>query len=61
MLPITAIVSRSDGVVGWGAAQDHFSPNVRHVEIDASHLGMGFNPAIWREIIAVLGSQSTVD
>ncbi|MEM7612365.1 MAG: alpha/beta hydrolase [Pseudomonadota bacterium] len=61
MQPITAIVSRSDGVVGWGAAQDHFSPNVRHVEIDASHLGMGFNPAIWREIIAVLGSESSID
>ncbi|MEM9183526.1 MAG: alpha/beta fold hydrolase [Pseudomonadota bacterium] len=49
-VPITAIVSRSDAIVGWGAAQDPTSPNVRHIEVSASHLGMGFNPTIWRHI-----------
>lgn len=52
--PITAIYSKTDGIVGWTAALDRFSPRVRHVEIDAAHLGMGFNPRIWREVIGAL-------
>ncbi len=49
-VPITAIVSRSDAIVGWGAAQDRTSLDVRHIEVSGSHLGMGFNPTIWRHI-----------
>ena len=52
--PITAIYSRTDGIVGWQAAIDHHSPNVRHIEVDAAHLGMGFNPQIWVEVLAAL-------
>jgi len=52
--PITAIYSKTDGIVGWRAAIDHHSPKVTHVEVDASHLGMGFNPRIWREIVNAL-------
>jgi hypothetical protein len=52
--PITAIYSRSDGVVDWRACIDHHSPNVRHVEVNAAHLGMGFNPTIWRHIVQAL-------
>jgi len=52
--PITAIVSRTDGIVSWAAAQDHYSPNVRHIEVNAAHLGMGFNPTIWHHITAAL-------
>lgn len=52
--PITAIYSKTDGIVDWQAAIDHYSPNVRHVELDASHLGMGFNPQIWDEVLAAL-------
>lgn len=54
--PILAIASRSDAVVSWAAAQDHVSPNVTHVEVDAAHLGMGFNPTIWRMIVERLGN-----
>lgn len=52
--PITAIYSKTDGIVGWTAALDHHSPRVRHIEVDAAHLGMGFNPRIWREVLAAL-------
>ncbi len=48
--PVTAIYSRSDGVVAWEACIDHWSANVRHVEVDCSHLGMGFSP----EVIAIV-------
>ncbi|MBP6596371.1 MAG: hypothetical protein KA187_10140 [Arenimonas sp.] len=52
--PITAIRSPSDAVVSFAAARDHHSPNVRHVDVDASHLGLCFNPTVWREIARVL-------
>lgn len=49
-VPVTAIVSRNDAIVSWAAAQDHTSLDVKHIEISGSHLGMGFNPTIWRHI-----------
>lgn len=52
--PITAIVSKTDGIVDWNAAQDRLSPQVRHIEVDASHLGMGFNPEIWSLVLQAL-------
>lgn len=57
--PITAIYSKSDAVVGWRATQDHYSANVRHIEIDAAHLGMGFNPTIWSVVTDALERQHT--
>ena len=57
--PITAIYSKSDAIVSWPAAIDHFSNNVRHIEVNATHLGMGFNPAIWDHIVETLESDST--
>lgn len=52
--PITAIFSRSDAVVSWKAAIDRYSRNVRHIEVDAAHLGMGFNPTIWAHVLTAL-------
>lgn len=49
--PITAIYSRSDAIVSPGAAIDHHSENVKHIEVDASHLGLVFNPTVWRHIL----------
>ncbi len=49
--PITAIYSRSDGVVAWQACIDDHSPNVEHVEVSSSHGGMGVN-GIVLEVIA---------
>ena len=48
--PITAIYSKSDGVVAWEASIDHHSPDVRHIEVDVSHIGMGFNGEVWHLI-----------
>lgn len=57
--PITAIFSKTDGVVSWQACIDHYSENVRHVEINGSHLGMGFNPSVWEETVAALDPTTT--
>ena len=57
--PITAIYSRSDGIVDWRACIDHHSPNVRHFEVNAAHLGMGFNPTIWKQVVQALDFAGT--
>ena len=54
--PITAIYSQSDAVVSWPAAIDGFSQRVRHIEVDAAHLSMPFNPTIWNHVIEALES-----
>ncbi len=52
--PITAIVSPSDGVVGYQAALDRVSPQVTHISVDAAHIGLGINPRVWALISAAL-------
>lgn len=43
-VPVTAIYSRRDGVVAWQACIDRWSPDVRHVEVSETHIGLGFAP-----------------
>ena len=52
--PITAIYSKTDAVVPWEAAVDQYSENVRHIEVNAAHLGLGFNPTVWRHVVDAL-------
>lgn len=54
--PITIIYSKSDGIVSWKAAMDHHSPNAEHIEVNAAHLGMGFNQRIWKIIKGALAN-----
>lgn len=54
--PITAIYSKTDAIVSWQACIDHHSPFVEHIEVEAAHLGMGFNPTIWKHIVNALDS-----
>lgn len=49
--PITAIYSRRDGVVAWQACIDRSNPSVRHVEVETTHTGLGFNPEVY-ELVA---------
>ncbi len=41
--PVTALYTRKDGVVNWEVCLDHWSPHVRHIEVDSSHVGMPFS------------------
>ena len=52
--PITSLISRTDGIVGRAAAIDRISPRVQHIEVSASHLGLGFNPVVWAHVLATL-------
>jgi pimeloyl-ACP methyl ester carboxylesterase len=47
---ITAIFTRADRVVDWPACIDRRSPSVLHVEVASSHVGMGFDPDVWRTV-----------
>jgi len=55
-VPITAIYSRNDGVVAWRACIDHSSPAVEHVEVRATHTGLGFSA----EVYAVLADRLAI-
>jgi pimeloyl-ACP methyl ester carboxylesterase len=46
-VPTASVYSRNDGVVAWQSCQ-HESPaaGVDDVEVDGSHLGMGWNPEV---------------
>jgi hypothetical protein len=46
-VPLTAVFTRRDGIVAWQACIDRFSPQVEHVEVGATHIGMGVDPDVW--------------
>jgi len=37
-----------DGVVAWQACIDKKSPNVDHIEVNASHIGLGISADAFR-------------
>jgi pimeloyl-ACP methyl ester carboxylesterase len=57
--PITAIFSRRDGVVAWNACIDRRSERVEHVEVAATHLGLGFSADVLRIIAERLAASDT--
>lgn len=44
-VPTTSIYSRTDGVVAWRCSQERETDLSENIEIHASHLGIGMNPA----------------
>jgi len=49
-VPIISIYTKSDGIVSWQACFDNWSPDVRHIEVNASHMGMPFSMAVFQHI-----------
>ncbi|CAM3508279.1 alpha/beta hydrolase [Polaromonas hydrogenivorans] len=57
-LPTTSIYSRSDGLVAWQTCcHANVSTPVQDIEIDGSHIGMGWNPAVFNIVADRLGQQ----
>jgi len=52
--PITAIYSKSDGVVAWEAARDTYSENVTHIEVNCSHMALGVNAKVMTHVLDAL-------
>ncbi len=59
--PLTVLYSRSDGIVVWRAAIDRYNPQAQHQRIRGSHLGMAFNPVVWRAVARTLAATSDCD
>lgn len=49
-IPVSALYSRRDRVVQWWACIDRRNRRVRHIEVDASHLSLGFDPKVLRVV-----------
>jgi pimeloyl-ACP methyl ester carboxylesterase len=45
-VPTTSIFSRSDGIVAWQCSVEAEGPLTENIEVKASHLGLGHNPAV---------------
>ncbi len=57
-VPITAIYTRRDGVVAWQACIDRTSPQVEHVEVRSTHLGLGVDPEVFRIVALHLAPET---
>ncbi len=51
VVPVTAIYSKRDGVVSWEACIDQVSDVVEHIEVNASHIGLGYSAEVY-DIVA---------
>lgn len=45
-VPTTSIYSRTDGVVAWQCSVQQESALTENIEVEASHIGLGVNPAV---------------
>ncbi len=58
-VPVTAIYSRRDGIVAWQACIDpEDDAPIQHVEVDATHLGLGFSPTVYRLVARALSEDA---
>ncbi len=46
-VPVTAIYSKSDGIVAWQACIDRHNADVEHIEVFCSHLGLGIHTEVY--------------
>lgn len=53
-VPITALYSKTDGVVSWQACIDELNPHVRHEQVEGSHVGLVVNAGVYRRVAAAL-------
>lgn len=61
-VPVTAIYTRRDGVVNWRACiDDEGGGPIEHHEVDATHLGLGFSPDVYRIVARALARPEAAD
>ena len=44
-VPTTSIFSRTDGIVAWQCSVERETATAENIEVEASHIGLGVNPA----------------
>ena len=50
-VPMSIIFTKNDSIVSWSACIDTKSKNVKHFEVDSTHLSLGIDPSVWRVIV----------
>ena len=45
-VPTTSIYSRTDGIVAWQCSVQRRERQTENIEVEASHIGLGVNPAV---------------
>ena len=59
-VPTISLYSRSDGVVAWEACKHTTDwPLARDIEVQASHMGMGWSPEVLTQVTALLAVHRT--
>jgi hypothetical protein len=53
-VPVTAIYSRTDGVVSWQACRDEATEGLVHEEVESSHMGLVANVDVYRKVAHAL-------
>ena len=56
--PLTVLYSNRDGIVGPDIAKDIYNPQARNIRVDGGHMGLGFNPKVWRIIADTLAGRT---
>ena len=54
-VPVTSLYSRSDGIVNWEAC---VRPDTDNIDVGGSHVGMGVNPRVYKEVARLLGRKA---
>ena len=50
-VPMSIIFTKNDSIVTWSACLDNKSKNVKHYEVNSTHLSLGIDPEVW-EIVS---------
>jgi pimeloyl-ACP methyl ester carboxylesterase len=58
-VPVTAIFSRRDGIVGWQATLDRSTPGARHLEATSCHWALGLDPDVLEAVAAELAGEDS--
>ena len=56
--PLTVLYSNRDGIVGPDIARDIYNAQARNIRVDGGHMGLGFNPRVWRIIADTLADRT---
>lgn len=56
--PLTVLYSPRDGIVSPEVAKDIYNPQARNIRVDGGHIGLGFNPKVWRIIADTLAGRT---
>jgi len=56
-VPVTVMYTKSDGVVPWQACIDRVTPDVRHIEVHTTHLGLGLHHRVYVEVARALAAR----